>query len=50
MIDENILRVNININQTLITILGIYTISDDEPSITKYKFFEKVNDIIIKKL
>jgi len=48
MINENILRVNININQTLITILGIYAILDDEPSTTKYEFFEKVNNIIIK--
>jgi len=34
--NENILRVNININQTLIIILGLYAISNDEPSTTKY--------------
>lgn len=48
MIDENIIRVKININKKPMTILGIYAISDDEPSITKDEFFEKVNDEITK--
>ncbi|XP_072398398.1 uncharacterized protein [Diabrotica undecimpunctata] len=45
-IDENIIRVNININQTPVTILGVYAISDDESIAAKDEFFEKLNDII----
>ncbi|XP_072377991.1 uncharacterized protein [Diabrotica undecimpunctata] len=45
-IDENIERVNININQTPVTILGVYAISDDQSIAAKDEFFEKLNDII----
>ncbi|XP_072384375.1 uncharacterized protein [Diabrotica undecimpunctata] len=44
--DENIIRVTININQTPVTILGVYAISDDESIAAKDEFFEKLNDII----
>ncbi|XP_050506239.1 craniofacial development protein 2-like [Diabrotica virgifera virgifera] len=47
-IDENIIRVNITIKETPITILGIYAISDDEPYTNKDEFFAKVNDEITK--
>lgn len=47
-INENIIRVNMNIYQTPITILGVYAVSDDEPFSIKDEFFERVNDEINK--
>ncbi|XP_072398049.1 uncharacterized protein [Diabrotica undecimpunctata] len=47
-IDENIIKVNITMKETPITILGIYAISDDETYTNKDEFFAKVNDEITK--
>ncbi|XP_030762016.1 craniofacial development protein 2-like [Sitophilus oryzae] len=47
-IDENIIRVNMNINQKSVTIFGVYAISDDEPYHKKDDFFGKLNEEITK--
>lgn len=47
-VDENIIRVNLNINQRPVTVLGIYAISDDEPYARKDDFFAKMNEEITK--
>lgn len=47
-IDENIIRINVNINQKPVTILGVYAIYDDETSAIKDAFFDKINEEMIK--
>ncbi|XP_045463868.1 craniofacial development protein 2-like [Harmonia axyridis] len=47
-LSENIIRININIHQRPVTILGIYAISDDEPISVKEEFFEQVHEEIGK--
>ncbi|MBV2145728.1 MAG: hypothetical protein KTM48_03335, partial [Wolbachia endosymbiont of Pissodes strobi] len=44
--DKNIIRVNLHICGRRITVLGIYTISDDEPVAIKDAFFEKLNEVL----
>ncbi|XP_044745289.1 uncharacterized protein LOC123307136 [Coccinella septempunctata] len=47
-VSENIIRVNMNLFQTPVTILGVYAVSNDEPSNIKDEFFERMNDEISK--
>lgn len=45
-IDENIIKVNLHIYGRRIAVLGVYTISDDEPVAMKDTFFEKLNEVL----
>jgi len=45
-IDENLIRVNLNWMQRKITIIEMYTLSEDEKASTKDHFFAKFNEVI----
>lgn len=45
-IDENLIRININILQRNISIIAVYAISDDEPTDKKDDFFCRLNSVI----
>lgn len=45
-IDENLIRINLNLMQKKITIIGVYAPSNDVPINEKDQFFTKLNDVI----
>lgn len=47
-VDDNFIKVNVTINQKLITVHGVYAISDNEPNACKDEFYGKLNDEILK--
>ncbi|XP_044762230.1 craniofacial development protein 2-like [Coccinella septempunctata] len=47
-VDENIIKVNMNLKNRPCTLLGVYGISNDELYAVKDEFFEKLNDEITK--
>ena len=47
-IDENIIKLNINLFERNVVILGIYNISDDENRIKTEEIFTKINGILLE--